>query len=55
MDFQWRTQYHRTTSTLPTVIGIMGLFSVLMVVFLICRSAFSNCRDFEFPTEGKQL
>ena len=41
MDFQWRTQYHRTTSTLPTVIGIMGLFSVLMVVFLICSQRIS--------------
>ncbi|MGN0866268.1 MAG: biopolymer transporter ExbD [Oligosphaeraceae bacterium] len=41
MDFQWRTQYHRVTSTLPAVIGVLGLFSVLMVVFLICSQRVS--------------
>ncbi len=41
MDFQWRTQYHRVTSTLPVVIGMLGLFCVLMVVFLICSQRVS--------------
>lgn len=41
MDFQWRTQYHRVTSTLPAVTGLLGLFSVLMVVFLICSQRVS--------------
>lgn len=41
MYYHWRSHQNTLSSTLPTVIGLLGLFFVLLVVFLICSQKVS--------------
>lgn len=41
MYLQWRTKHGRTASTAPAVVGVLGVFLVLLVVFLICSQRVS--------------